>query len=232
MPHPVALGDVQATADRSAFGLPADALVVLVMADLHSSAARKNLSGAVEIYSRAFPEVTPGRRLVVKLQSRDLSTAAFSSLRADAARRSDIVWIDRSMSTPDTQKLIASCDVLLSPHRSEGFGLHLAEAFMLGIPALATGWSGNLDFMSVLPELLIRHTLVPVRDPQGIYPAKGVWAEPDVADAVARLKMLSGSSSLRADLAAKGRSSVESLSLAWTPAALAQTGLGRWTKQG
>jgi glycosyltransferase involved in cell wall biosynthesis len=132
-----------------------------------------------------------------------------------------------SLSGMDARTLIASTDVLLSPHRAEGFGLPLAEAFMSGVPALATGWSGNLDFMSDIPELLIRNSLVPVRDPSGIYRASAQkWAEPDVVDAAAKLKALSESASLRADLAAQGKRAVEALSVAWSPAALAQTGLG------
>ena len=40
----------------------------------------------------------------------------------------------------------------MSPHRSEGFGLPLAEAFMAGVPALATGWSGLVLFiLGLLP---------------------------------------------------------------------------------
>ena len=48
----------------------------------------------------------------------------------------------------DHAALVQCSDVIVSLHRAEGFGLVLAEAMVLGKTALATGWSGNMDFMS------------------------------------------------------------------------------------
>ena len=45
---------------------------------------------------------------------------------------------------------LASCDTYVSLHRSEGIGLTIAEAMGIGKPVIATGWSGNTDFMDVL----------------------------------------------------------------------------------
>jgi glycosyltransferase involved in cell wall biosynthesis len=230
MPHPVAVAEHVAAPDRRAFGLPDGDFIVLVMADFRSSAARKNVLGAVEIYKRAFPDVARNTRLVIKAQAIDPFPSLLEAFQSATRGRPDIVWMKESLSSEDARALIASSDVLLSPHRAEGFGLPLAEAFMSGIPALATGWSGNLDFMGDVPELLIRHSLVPVHDPSGIYRARTQqWAEPDIADAAAKLKALAESPSLRGELAARGRKAVESLSSAWSPAALAHTGLGQWT---
>ena len=44
---------------------------------------------------------------------------------------------------------MSSCDAYVSLHRSEGIGLTIAEAMGLGKPVIATGWSGNTDFMDV-----------------------------------------------------------------------------------
>jgi glycosyltransferase involved in cell wall biosynthesis len=53
----------------------------------------------------------------------------------------------------------------------------MAEAMALGRPAIATGYSGNLDFMVPGTGLLVDYTLVPVAP--GAYPqGEGqVWAE-------------------------------------------------------
>ena len=40
------------------------------------------------------------------------------------------------------------CDCYVSLHRSEGLGLTMAEAMALGKPVIATGYSGNLHFMT------------------------------------------------------------------------------------
>ena len=224
MPHPVALSQ-PAGRDRAAFQIPEGDFVVLSMGDLRSSLTRKNLLGAIEIYRRAFPEAAAGRRMIVKVQSTDPHPAIDAAVEAAISGRPDIILLADTLPVVGVKKLIASADILLSPHRAEGFGLPLAEAFMAGIPALATGWSGNLDFMGDIPELLIRHRLVPVQDPYGIYKAPGrMWAEPDMDDAAARLRSLAGSKSFRAALAARGRKAVEAQAAAWSRETLLDAG--------
>jgi glycosyltransferase involved in cell wall biosynthesis len=120
------------------------------------------------------------------------------------------------------RRLIASCDVVLSPHRSEGYGLALAEAFLAGVPALATGWSGNVDFMGSLSELLIDHTMIPVRDPAGVYRASAqLWAEPDLDDGARKLKALHADPVRRAELARLGMEVVRSQMASWSHESLA-----------
>jgi len=225
MPHPVALGEPAAAPDRAAFNIPADDFAVLAMGDLHSSAARKNLAGAIAIYLRAFP--APGaHRLIVKV--REDTPAFLAQVRKLAGSRSDIAFVTGDVTMGDLRRLVASSSVLLSPHRAEGFGLPLAEAFLAGVPALATGWSGNLDFMADLPQLLIASSPVPVRDPYGVYRAPGlVWAEPDVEDAAAKLRVLAASPTLCRNLAAQGKAAVDRLTAAWSRDALRDTPLAR-----
>ncbi|OYW75254.1 MAG: hypothetical protein B7Z26_11080, partial [Asticcacaulis sp. 32-58-5] len=229
MPHPVALGSVPAEPDRLAFGIPASAFTVLAMGDLNSSMTRKNLLGAIQIYCRAFPSPDGKSVLILKVQSEN----AHGGFRAEADEaingRPDVLIKSGSLSASDSRKLIVSCDVLLSPHRSEGFGLVLAEALLMGVPALATDWSGNMDFMATIPELLIAHTLVPVQDPSGIYSAKRLrWAEPDCADATAKLAALAARPDLRRELAARGNTAVRNQLLAWSPKRLRETAINEF----
>ncbi len=226
MPHPVALNTVTARRDRAAFGMPADAFCVLATGDLNSSAARKNLIGAIEIYLRAFPEESDRNRLVIKVQA----SGAHPRFRryADKAvgHRRDISVLTETLSAEGVRSLIASADVLLSPHRSEGYGLTLAEAFLLGVPALATGWSGNMDYMTAIPELTIRYRLIPVADQYGVYRNPDqIWAEPDPVDAAAKLRTLSMSANLRDRLAAKGRAAILGQTAVWSREMFEATGL-------
>lgn len=229
MPHPVHLSQ-RALPDRSSFDIPAGAFTVLAMGDLASSATRKNLTGAIDIYRRAFPEPVSGPGgacLIVKTHSL-AGDPRFAALAAEArAGRPDIVLLHDELSRAGVTALIASADVLLSPHRSEGFGLALAEAFLNNVPALATGWSGNLDFMGGLDQLLIPSRLVAVRDASGLYQNKGrLWAEPDADAAAARLRALRDDPAMRAALVDRGRAAVLGLADAWTLPHLAATGLG------
>jgi glycosyltransferase involved in cell wall biosynthesis len=229
VPHPAHLGERPTREAMSRWAdLKGGRLLILAMGEVGSSLARKNLEGAVEIFVRAFPAAKEdGPRLLLKVHSAGSPEALAASTDRLRRGRDDILCLTERLSHGDTAGLIASCDVLLSPHRSEGFGLTLAEALLEGVPALATGWSGNLDFMSGLDPLLIAHRLVPVRDASGVYSASGqVWAEPDVGDAVQKLLDLIGNPVLRRRLAEEGRARVLALGACWSPDRL-QALLGR-----
>lgn len=227
MPHPVALGDSPGISDRAAFKVPADAFVVLALGDLRSSASRKNLVGAIDSFVRAFP-AEGEERLIVKVREEGAYPSFLAEARQRASGRDDISFLTGDLSASDMRGLIASSSLLLSPHRSEGFGLPLAEAFLAGVPALATGWSGNLDFMAAMPDLLIAWSPVPVKDKYGVYRGnRQVWAEPDLEDAAAKLRRLAASTDLRLRLAAQGKAAVEALSLSWSREALLETTLGK-----
>lgn len=220
MPHPVALGPPSAPSPRQALGIPADAFAVLALGDLYSSATRKNLLGAIRIFAEAFP--SPGAaRLIVKVRGDAMHPAFLSHARHAARGRPDIQFVTGDLTAQEMRGLIVASNLVFSPHRSEGFGLTLAEALHSGVPVLATGWSGNLDFMDGLPEMTIDYSLVPVRDAYRVYRARGQrWAEPDAEDAVAKLRMLAGSADLRSSLAARGRTAIEALSASWSRDAL------------
>lgn len=223
MPHPVVLGP-----PPFAHNPNSGDFIVLAMGDLRSSATRKNLIGAINIYKRAFPELAPSRQLILKVQSDDAHPEFLRAALAAAQGRGDIVFRTGSLNDTEIAQLVAAASVVLSPHRSEGFGLTLAEAFLSGVPALATGWSGNVDFMAQTPELLIRHMMTPVRDAAGIYRAAGLqWAEPDVGDAADKLLTLFQSQELRRLLAERGRAAVQDQLKAWSREALDEMPFGK-----
>jgi glycosyltransferase involved in cell wall biosynthesis len=99
--------------------------------------------------------------------------------------------MEEHLSRPALWALMATADCLLSLHRAEGYGFAMAEAMVLGRPVIATGWSGNVDFMAGPDAVLVPYRLVPARDPQEIYDIPGArWAEPDLDAAAAALKAL------------------------------------------
>lgn len=224
MPHPVGL-DV---APRLAAPLEAP-FTVLAMGDFASSAARKNLAGAVEIYTHAFPDPSTEQRLVIKTHSRASSPEAARMIAKLVKARPDITVVDEALPHPEVMKLIASSHTLLSPHRAEGYGLPLAEALLLGVPVLATDWSGNVDFMADSPDLLIPHTLIPVNDPHGVYRMQGaMWAEPAIEEAVLKLRALRNSPERRKRAVTSAQATLRNQLAAWSADALANTALARF----
>ena len=81
--------------------------------------------------------------------------------------------------------MLGLCDCYVSLHRSEGLGLTMAEAMALGKPVIATGYSGNLHFMTPENSYLVNYVMSEVPAGCDPYPESASWAEPDL-DAAAR----------------------------------------------
>ena len=205
VPYPLtAASSMIRTSTRSHFGLPERAVVVLVSFNLASSFERKNPLGAISAFRAAFGDRTD-RLLVIKVINGSHFPGDFARLRA-AAEAPNIRLITAHLSFDATQSLGASVDIVLSLHRSEGFGLVLAEGMLLGKPVIATGWSGNMDFMDAHCAALTRYRLVPAKDPRGVFQVPGaVWAEPDIADAARHLRQLADDPAARWQLGERAR---------------------------
>lgn len=174
---------------RGDLGLPEDKFLFLFSFDYLSVFKRKNPIAVVEAFRRSFAP-GEGAALVLKCINDEHDPAAHAKLCASAAGHPDIQVIDRYLSPEDCNSLISLCDSYVSLHRSEGFGLGMAEAMALGKPVVATGYSGNLDFMTAENSLLVDHRLVDIGDGAGPYPAEGNWAEPDVEHAATLMRSL------------------------------------------
>ncbi len=198
-PQPSAIG-------RADLGLPAERFTFLVMLDYFSVAERKNPLGAIEAFRRAFPEPSEaGPVLVVKTVNGSRRWRQHERVLMAAAGRDDILVRDVHLPRADHMALVAAADCLVSLHRSEGLGLHCAEAMWLGKPVIATRWSGNVDFMDDSCSALVDATLVPVRHGEGVYPDTARWADPDLDQAATWMRRLVAEPGIAAQLGAAGR---------------------------
>lgn len=226
VPIPVAAAPPRPSAlTRADFGLPADALVVLCAFNLASSFVRKNPLAAIAAFREAFG-ARSDRLLVLKVGNITHYPADFETIRAAVAGVANIRLETRTLSAGDNDALTACADIVLSLHRSEGFGLVPAEAMWLGKPVVATGWSGNMDFMSPETAACVAYRLVPAADPRGVLEVPGaVWAEADIADAAAHLRRLAEDAEARRAMGARAADSVRHL-LGTAPLAEAVRALG------
>ena len=207
-------------ASRDAFGLPHDAVLFFMNIDVTSDLARKNPAAAIAAFRAAFVPLERGPEervfLVVKLghTKSGYPWADTSQLMAELAAMPNAVVIDRQLTYAETLSLNAACDVYVSLHRSEGLGLNLLEAMTLGRPVIATGWSGNMDFMTPEDSCLVGHQLVPVRathfayQPEAIGPGQ-VWAEPSIPEAAQWMRRLADDESLRRRIGASARAAMD-----------------------
>lgn len=184
--------------------------VFLVVLDHLSVTERKNPVGAIDAFRRAFRE-NEGPVLVVKTMNARLRTVEHERVICAASGRTDIrVW-DHDLPRDDLMALVRFADCLVSLHRSEGLGLHLAEAMWLGTPTIATRWSGNLDFMDDDVSLLVDAQLVPVRRGEGVYPPGASWADPDLDVAASAMRRVVDEPDAMTAMAARARTRMASL---------------------
>jgi glycosyltransferase involved in cell wall biosynthesis len=171
---------------RSDLGLP-DAFTFLYVFD-YWSGERKNPAAVVDAFVEAF---APGEGPVLVLKSingRDWKPLQFERIAAVARGREDIVIRDGYVSADERDAYVAACDCYVSLHRSEGLGLTMAEAMACGKPVIATGYSGNLEFMDASNSLLVPYRLVDVPETWWAHAPGATWAEPDVAAAAALMR--------------------------------------------
>lgn len=186
---PAASVGVNAALRREASGRPFTALTVF---DMGSSMARKNPIGAIEAFRKAFGQ-SSGARMIVKTRNTDQYSEGKRQLHAAVNGAANIRVIEHTMRRSELLQLYGDCDCLISLHRSEGFGLALAESMLSGIPVLATDWSGTTDFINSTTGYPVPYRLIPARDPQRTYEVpSSYWANPDVTAAADILEKIRG----------------------------------------
>ncbi|MEM6457490.1 MAG: glycosyltransferase, partial [Acidobacteriota bacterium] len=196
VPLPIEMPDAPAH-DRAHFELPDDAFVFLFLFNFLSYRARKNPDGLIEAFRRAFaagdptPADGPTPLLLIKTSHADFAPEALLALRA-AADGANVRIVDGYADRDAIDSLMAHCDAYVSLHRSEGFGLTVAEAMALGKPVVATAYAGVTDFFHAGNGFPVRHSLVTLRDDEGPYPAGARWAEPQIDDAARQMRRIYG----------------------------------------
>jgi hypothetical protein len=192
---------------RKYFGIRESAFVLLNFLDLSSFASRKNPEAALALFAalrrrREFADI----QLVIKAKKAD--EGAEDWIRSIRNRVPEAHFLAKPLSALETRSLINCCDCFISLHRSEGFGRCTGEAMFLGKLAMATSWSGNLDYMTKTNSLLVDHKLVPVQVGEYPFAKRQLWAEPNVDHAIELLDAAIGAPEWARAIAANGRQDV------------------------
>jgi len=206
IPHAISFAPTPG-ARRSDFALPEDAFLFLVMYDMRSYQARKNPDAAIAAFERAFADGKQAA-LVVKINNGQAFPGDLARLQERMKGNPGIRLIDQRLTRQQVYDLESVCDAFLSLHRSEGFGLGLAESMFLGKPAVGTNWSGNTDFMDARNSCPVDCTLVTLAEDCGPYKAGERWAEPDIDHAAWYMRKLVDDPAWRRRIAEAGRKTI------------------------
>jgi len=126
-----------------------------------------------------------------------------------AAEGLRVTFIDSALDSDDRYRLLRSCDAFVSLHRAEGFGLGMAEAMAYGMPVVATGWSGNMDFMNDRNSFPVRYELLPLDREDPPYEKGTIWALPDVGHAAEQMRLVAEDRVRASDVGTRARSEIE-----------------------
>jgi FkbM family methyltransferase len=207
----VKLGNFQPR-DREYFGLKNDDFTFLFTFHMTSIMERKNPLGLIRAFKQAF-DPSESVSLVLKTSFGDRHPDQMIELRK-AAEGANIKIIDQVFNSDEVLSLMNACDAYVSLHRSEGLGLTMAEAMLMGKPVIATNYSGNVDFMDESNSLLVPFELQKLGRPIPPYDADSVWAEPSADYAADCMRRLYDDQTWAAELGARAKASAErSLSL-------------------
>ena len=190
--HAVEVGEIEKLS-RHELGVGEDDFLVHFSFDANSTVARKNPVAVIDAFQQAFGG-DPSARLAIKV--RNMQQAQYLAIQGDRHAREflrrlgddeSIIVISDEWSYSRTLGLIEAADCYLSLHRSEGFGYALAEAMLLGTPVIATGYSGNTEFMD--PPDLVDFELVDLEPGDYFYWEPGMqWAQANTTSAAAALQ--------------------------------------------
>lgn len=192
---PLALDKVELSSlstNRKKFNIPEKKVVFLITFDFYSILERKNPIAGIKAFANLLEENIYNNdvHLVVKVSNHHADPTGYKFLQnaLSLINSENFSLINRVLPRIDMLQLMNSCDSLISLHRSEGFGLHLAEAMAMGKSVIATNWSGNIDFMNNDNSFLVDYDLIQINKSFGPYKEGNVWAEPNIEQATKKIK--------------------------------------------
>jgi glycosyltransferase involved in cell wall biosynthesis len=180
---------------RAAYDLPLGATVFMTTFDTYSFISRKNPAGAIRAFLAAFGQGGANVRLIIKTHNLTAvlgepnARKLVTEIQELVAQDERILLIDETLPYAELLALKAACDCYVSLHRSEGWGFGALEAMQLGLPVIATAFSGNLEFCT--PETAYNVPFRPIylKPNDYIFVQPGdFWAEPDEAAAAAMMQ--------------------------------------------
>ena len=192
---------------RQRFALPVDPFLFLTLFDLNSYSARKNPRAVIEAF-RLAALAHDRAALVIKVQNVSGNQADFAALQASVRDLPGTVLLTETLSRADIHALEATCDCFLSLHRSEGFGLAIAECMLLGKPVISTDWSATAEYVTVENGFPVRAPLVTLERNHGPYAKGAIWADPDPSHAAEHMRTVFNDRALAARIGAAARETI------------------------
>lgn len=217
IPHPAALMQFPQPSQLSIseigkkIGIKKDDFVVLNSFSFSSSFARKNLIDAIDAFNQSIG-TDENSYFLIRYMDEEKYPKSFEDLKNKAQTNPRIILHRADTKSDEIFVLYKLCNIYLSLHRCEGFGLNLAEAMLNNLPVIATNWSGNTEFMDSEHSYLVDASIIDINDPDNIYTIEnGVWAQPNIKQAAQFLTKARNNPKLSIEIAQKANDKIKNL---------------------
>lgn len=187
---------------------PNDSFNFLFMFDYNSTLERKNTLKLIDAFEKAFGKEDESVCLIIKTSKSDRFTTEKNLLESKIIGFKNIKIVEKIYDKPVLHKIIKACDAYVSLHKSEGFGLTMAEAMYYGNPVIATNYSGNLQFMNDENSFLVDFEKSKISSSNLNYDSETLWSEPNVEHAAEQMKIVRENSDFVKSKAAKGQETI------------------------
>lgn len=169
---------------RTKLGLDQQAFVGLAVMDIRSCPERKNPWAHVLAWKAAFGD-NPKAQLVLKIRTSKRTRLVYRELCELVGQSKNVLIVDAQLEEAELSSLQRSCDVFMSLHRSEGYGLNIHEALLCDKPVVATHWSANVEYGPNYSHYYpVRNRQIKYRDWTHHYEDEDFsWADPDISHA-------------------------------------------------
>ncbi len=187
MPYHVE-AEIHKQSSRKDFNLPEEKFLFLMMYDHSSCMERKNPLGVLNAFKEAFAKDNENVGLVIKINNPTKEDEDKIGNILDGY--GNVYLIKETLDRDAVNSLTKCVDVVVSLHRAEGFGLVLAEAMLLGTPAIATNWSSNTEFMNEEVACMVDYKMMTIEKDMPPFKAGNRWADPDIHQAAGYMRKL------------------------------------------
>ncbi|WP_379966129.1 glycosyltransferase [Epilithonimonas sp. UC225_85] len=194
---------------RKDFDLPEDKFIFMTMFDYYSSIKRKNPIATIDAYEKSFGKNNPDVLLLIKTSISKEFPNDKKLLTDRIGDNKSIIVIEEILERDKLYGLMNCCDCFVSLHRSEGFGLTMAEAMYLGKPVIATAYSANNEFMNINNSFPVKYKLVKTGDQYYFSTEKDIWADADIQHAAEQMSLVYNKEEIAAHIALQGQNDVK-----------------------
>ena len=104
----------------------------------------------------------------------------------------DLISLPEPMRWAQINALYRLSSAYVSDHHAEGWGLTLSDAMIFDKPVIATGFSGNLEYMNAANSFLVDYSEEQIRpeDSSDLFEPTTRWAYPNEADLKSKLALV------------------------------------------